>query len=176
MHQPNIRTQVSPIGGGITNRLFRVVHPAAAATCDAAAAPSAACPAAPPQAVVRLFGDNTELFIDREKELHVMKQLNRAGFGAHVIGTFCNGRVEAWLQARTLDSPDMMRPHLVGMIADHLARFHATEVQLEDTAPQLWPTIRKWCAPLATHVPIFIVELLQQRRAVQDRHGRGAGL
>ena len=32
--------------------------------------------------IVRVFGDNTEIYIDREREIQVLLRLNEAGFGA----------------------------------------------------------------------------------------------
>lgn len=40
----------------------------------------------PPPVAVKVFGDKTELIIDRDAEKHVLVELNRAGFGAQVRG------------------------------------------------------------------------------------------
>ena len=37
-----------------------------------------------PPVVVRIFGDKSEIYIDREREIQVLLRLNDAGFGAKV--------------------------------------------------------------------------------------------
>jgi hypothetical protein len=61
--------QVDEIAGGITNVLLKLTPPKA----------NGAVPVA-----MRVFGDKTDLIIDREREIKVLLQLNRAGFGAPV--------------------------------------------------------------------------------------------
>lgn len=61
--------QISNLTGGITNLLLKV-------------SPKESAGLAP--VVVRIFGDCTELLIDRPRESKVLVQLNKAGFGAKV--------------------------------------------------------------------------------------------
>ena len=60
---------MSEISGGITNLLWKLT-------------PKLETGLAP--VVVRIFGEQTDLLIDREREKEVLLQLNRAGFGAPV--------------------------------------------------------------------------------------------
>nr|BAU37036.1 ethanolamine kinase [Chlamydomonas sphaeroides] len=99
--------QVSPISGGISNLLVKVQPPP------------------PLRAVaVKVFGDKTELLIDREAEKRTLLQLNTRGFGAPVVGLFGNGRVEAFLTAKTLTPEEMCDPRFVPHIAARLRAFH----------------------------------------------------
>ena len=59
--------QIKKIGGGITNVLLKVEAPKGAGIDSA---------------IVRVFGDNTEMYIDREREIRVLLRLNEHGFGA----------------------------------------------------------------------------------------------
>ena len=59
--------QIKKIGGGITNVLLKVEAPKGAGIDSV---------------IVRVFGDNTEIYIDREREIQVLLRLNEAGFGA----------------------------------------------------------------------------------------------
>lgn len=59
--------QISDLTGGITNLLLKV-------------SPKKSTGLAP--VVVRIYGDCTELLIDRAREMKVLAQLNSAGFGA----------------------------------------------------------------------------------------------
>lgn len=61
--------QVSLVTGGITNALLKLQP-----TADSNLAP----------VLLRIFGDKTDLVIDREKEARVVEQLHSNGFGAQV--------------------------------------------------------------------------------------------
>ena len=71
---PDEAIEVSFITGGISNALFKV-GPARAAGDEE---PS------PPPVVFRIYGDNTEAFIDREHEMANMRLLHNHGFGPQV--------------------------------------------------------------------------------------------
>ncbi len=62
--------QVSEISGGITNLLWKLTP-----KLESGLSP----------VVVRIFGEQTDLLIDREREKEVLLQLNQAGFGAPVL-------------------------------------------------------------------------------------------
>lgn len=73
--------QVHEISGGITNILLKL-------------SPSPETSLQP--VMLRVFGDNTDLVIDREQEKRLLPKLNIAGFGASVSTSdasfhFCNG-------------------------------------------------------------------------------------
>ena len=122
--------------------------------------------------VLRVFGTNTEIFIDRTRELEarparngrpctplplnaclpflqVLLQLNAAGFGAPVVATFTNGRCESFLEARPLEPAELADPGLSPRVARLLRRFHAAPVDGPRDAP-LWPLLRKWLDMAAT--------------------------
>ena len=65
---------------------------------------------------------------------------------SQVLGTFSNGRVEAYMSGlRHLEPPEMAAPERVPAIARRLAQFHAVELP-EERKPNLFATISKWCA------------------------------
>ena len=66
---PSILFQVSEISGGITNLLWKLTP-----RLESGLSP----------VVVRIFGEQTDLLIDRKREKDVLLQLNEAGFGAPV--------------------------------------------------------------------------------------------
>ncbi|KAG2487423.1 hypothetical protein HYH03_013990 [Edaphochlamys debaryana] len=99
--------EVSKVSGGISNLLVKVQPPA---------------PLRP--VAVKVFGDKTELLIDREAEKRTLLQLNALGFGAPVVGLFENGRVEAFLDCITLNPEQMADPRFVPHIASRLRSFH----------------------------------------------------
>jgi len=63
---------ISFITGGISNALFKVSAPAAAAAGGV------------PAAAFRIYGDSTEQFIDRNHELGIMRLAHQHGFGPQV--------------------------------------------------------------------------------------------
>ena len=56
----------------------------------------------PPPVAFRVYGDNTEQFVDRSRELGIMELVHSNGFGPQVLGTFINGRIEEFLFKRCL--------------------------------------------------------------------------
>lgn len=55
------------ISGGITNTLYKMSHQEH------------------DPLLIRVYGENTEILIDRNYEIHILKQLNDYGFGAKVF-------------------------------------------------------------------------------------------
>lgn len=64
-----------------------------------------------------------------------------------VLSTFDNGRVEGFLDMRTLTPVEMTEPSMARRIAQRLKHFHTAPVHLEGTDPgrsETFPLIRKW--------------------------------
>ena len=77
--------QVDEISGGITNLLWKLTPKLESGLLPV---------------VTRVFGEQTDLLIDREREKEVVLQLNQAGFGAPVSSmpcTSCLLVLVAWL-------------------------------------------------------------------------------
>ena len=72
--------EVSVVDGGITNLLFLLRS-------------GKRCPL-----LVRVYGDNTEVVIDREAENALFALLSRQGFSPVYWGRFANGRIEGWCE------------------------------------------------------------------------------
>lgn len=53
--------------------------------------------------LVRLYGNKTELFIDRQMELKTFKFLHSRGYGAPVFATFDNGLCYGFIEGDVLD-------------------------------------------------------------------------
>ena len=70
-----------------------------------------------------------------------------------VLGTFANGRVEAYLEGmRHLEPEEMAAPAMAPRIARRLAQFHAVDLQ-EPRAAALFETICNWCAARGCNCP-----------------------
>lgn len=124
----NSHFKVEKVSGGITNLLLKVSvqdeHEDVPVT-------------------VRVFGPNTDVVIDRERELQALRSLSAAGFGAKLLGIFANGMVQSFIDAYTLTPTDMSKPKLAAEIARQLRKFHETEIP-GSKDPQLWSDIFKF--------------------------------
>eukprot|EP00667_Euglena_gracilis_P013493 EG_transcript_13928 len=125
--------KVDLVKGGITNLLFKVTSPAGAL-------------------LVRVYGDKTELVIDREKETAMLRQLSDLGFSVPFHGRFGNGRVEEWRNMRpltpeelgsqsTTDYPAMIAKALLGMHVLDIA-----EPGNPDKLPRVFHMTEGWAA------------------------------
>lgn len=101
---------MSTISGGISNALYKVTPSTSTALNPVA---------------FRIYGANTEKFIDREKEVAAMAALHAHGFGPALLGFFPNGRIESFLPMRCLNPDEMAAATFVPGIAATLAKFHA---------------------------------------------------
>ena len=116
---------VTIISGGISNALYRVSLRRVLASPFDAASFSSRTAVNEPVVVLRVYGENTEKFVDRETEVKTMRVLHRHGFGPEVLGVFGNGRVESFLSGKVcLEPGDLGREDVAVTIAETLARFH----------------------------------------------------
>ena len=115
--------RIDVIGGGITNALFRLSG------------------AGRPTVLVRVYGHNTEVVIDREAENALFARLSRLGFAPPYHGRFRNGRVEGFLHGHRALEPHELRHHQPA-IAARLAELHA--IQPATPEPRLWHTLGAW--------------------------------
>jgi thiamine kinase-like enzyme len=126
--------ELRAITGGITNALFRVslVGPPSSSSSSV---------------LVRIYGEKTEVLIDREKDTEAFGLLADAGFGPALLGTFSNGRVEGYVPSRALEPPEMARAAPVdftALIAREAARLHTLPMPGDPSRPVLWPCLDKW--------------------------------
>eukprot|EP00761_Pharyngomonas_kirbyi_P006599 gb/GECH01006607.1/.p1 GENE.gb/GECH01006607.1/~~gb/GECH01006607.1/.p1 ORF type:complete len:371 (+),score=81.98 gb/GECH01006607.1/:1-1113(+) len=115
--------KVSTLTGGITNKLFK-------------------CTSNGTSVLVRIYGKNTELLINREKELRLMQGVHAKGLGPRLYGTFNNGYVYQYFPGEVY-SPEDMRNN-ANKVARHLALWHSLDITGEDRTPSLFHTLRSW--------------------------------
>lgn len=125
------RATVEVITGGVTNVLFKVTN------LDLEEGSKER------DVILRVFGDNTDLLIDRQKELSVMLQLNGHGFGAKILATFENGRIEEYLTSKPMDYTRCVQPKYISKIAKLAAKFHSLPIDAPKE-PSLWRTVWEW--------------------------------
>ncbi len=70
---------------------------------------------------------------------------------SQILSTFDNGRVEAFLDMRTLTPEDMTHPAMAVRIARRLKQFHNAPITTHDSKvgkAEPFSTLWKWCAEL----------------------------
>ncbi|XP_035816282.1 probable ethanolamine kinase-like isoform X2 [Zea mays] len=123
------RFSIETVSGGITNLLLKVSVKGNNGNDSSV--------------TVRLYGPNTDLVIDRKRELQAIPYLSAAGFGARLLGMFENGVVQSFIYARTLSPADMKEPKIAAEIAKELRKFHQVDIP-GSKEPQLWNDIFKF--------------------------------
>jgi ethanolamine kinase len=93
--------------------------------------------------LVRIYGDNTELFIDRDADNQIFSQLSALNFGVHLLGTFVNGRVEEFLPCTTCRIEDFSDHLTSRLIAHQLSKMHCQPV-VGSREPVLWSKLNQW--------------------------------
>ncbi|CAH3160727.1 probable ethanolamine kinase [Pocillopora verrucosa] len=89
----------------------------------------------------RLFGNKTELFIDREKELETFQILHSKGYGPPVYGTLENGLSYGFLEGDVLDTDMIADPHISSLCARHAAQLHAIKIDHENSKHRAEPML-----------------------------------
>lgn len=127
------------IGGGITNEMVEVMHEKCV----------------PQRIVVRRFGtEEVEGIVDRKEERQALPQISRSGFGAELLCTFSNGRIESYLEGRSLETMEMYDPKLKLEIARCLHRFHLLDIHTDrGREPITFSKLREWWMRLHSKKP-----------------------
>lgn len=120
--------KVKPLTGGLTNHLWVVTAPNAT----------------PNKVVLKIFGRNSEAFIDRNQEKLIMRQLQMRGIGPQVLATFKEGRIESYIVGKTLVAKDLRVPKISQAIAHTVRAFHNTKVPKQEIILDIWTTLERW--------------------------------
>jgi len=111
--------KISVISGGITNVLYRV-------------------DLAEKSYLFRIYGRNTEILIDRHRETKYAIEIGQQGFCPMILCVFENGRVEQFIEAKTLEPSEMGFPEFQSGIAIEFSKMHRDLVlSTLDKKPQL---------------------------------------
>lgn len=102
----------------------------------------------------RLYGNKTELFIDRKRELETFKILHSRGYGAPVYATFNNGISYGYIDGEVLDTNTIADDHISTLIAKHMAELHAIPPSATDKpTASVFKTISKFLNLVPTEFP-----------------------
>ena len=108
---------------GMTNQLFIAER---AQECSAESEEAAEYR----RVVVRVFGLNTGLFFDREYEEYITRRLSKRGIGSRILTEFGSGRIECFLEGRTLDCSDLSEPRISFLAAQSMATLHSKTIPI----------------------------------------------
>lgn len=120
-HLPILPSELSctQIQGGITNRLYRVDYSYTLGKDQDPIKP----------VLVRVYGEGSDLFIDRSVDTAVFAELTQCRFGASLIATLVDGRVEQFMVGcRTLDPDDLSKASISKLIARRMCDLHHLKI------------------------------------------------
>ncbi|KAL2689184.1 hypothetical protein Neosp_003236 [[Neocosmospora] mangrovei] len=136
------RLEVKPLTQGTTNGLYKVTYrPVDAGDASAHDA-----------VLVKVYGDGTDITIDRNKELRVHQLLAEKKLSSSPLVRFANGHAYQFIHGRTCSVSDMANQVIYRGVARELARWHATLPVVEhkdsqkslEHEPSVWATAKKW--------------------------------
>ncbi len=107
--------KVSILSGGITNKLYR-------AYCSKG------------DVAIRIYGDKTEMFIDRDREFSALTQMAEAGITSRPVAYLPERHVtivEFITGAYTLKNEDFTREEMWDLIVDPVRRIHTSGAKLD---------------------------------------------
>lgn len=107
--------EISELKGGITNKLYRVK-----------AAPEY-------DYVVRIYGQKTEMFIDRDTEMHTMQAIEPLGISPRVIHYLPDQHITVieFLDSYTLKNPDFLKEELWDEIVKPIQLVHDSGIVID---------------------------------------------
>jgi ethanolamine kinase len=106
----------------------------------------------------RIYGDKTEILIDRARELTLIAELHKANLGPKLFGKFQGGFVYEYIPGEALDADAVRDPTIAAQIATQLAGFHNLNIPSlvsEEAGPSLFPTLRNWLGAAKAAAPDF---------------------
>ncbi|XP_063706874.1 ethanolamine kinase [Culicoides brevitarsis] len=89
--------------------------------------------------LIRIYGNKTDLLIDRKAETRNIKLLHRYGFAPRLYATFCNGLAYEYVPGRTLNVDTVTNPEIWPLVARQMARMH--KINLEETGSDKEPML-----------------------------------
>ncbi|GAA5831128.1 hypothetical protein JCM11251_005154 [Rhodosporidiobolus azoricus] len=90
-----------------------------------------------PTLLLRIYGPQSGSLISRRNELHILHTLSsQYGIGAHVLGTFANGRVEEYFHSRALAKEEMRDERISRWIGRRMRELHSVELDQMQPPPR----------------------------------------
>ncbi|XP_045763880.1 ethanolamine kinase [Maniola jurtina] len=95
--------------------------------------------------LVRIYGNKTDLLIDRNAEVRNITVLNKAGLAPKIYGVFKNGLSYEYYPGVTLDTDTVTDAKISRLVAQQMARMH--KIQLGEEVPRepmVWDKIEQF--------------------------------
>lgn len=80
--------KVKHLSGAMTNVVYRITWPQNTAGNDDRTV------------LVRIYGEGSDIFFDREEEIRTFESISTHGYGPRLLGLFPEGRVEEFIHAK----------------------------------------------------------------------------
>ncbi|XP_078500785.1 ethanolamine kinase 2 [Lissotriton helveticus] len=78
--------------------------------------------------LVRVYGNMTELFVDRHNEVKSFQLLRQHGCAPDLYCTFQNGLCYEFMQGRALGPEEVREPRIFRLIAEEMAKYHSISI------------------------------------------------
>jgi len=96
--------------------------------------------------LVRIYGKNTDLLIDRKAEVATMKKLAQIKCAAPLYATFRNGICYGFVDGETIDEDTVRHETVRRLIAQTFVKFHRLPPDNgEKPKPLLFPILKQYC-------------------------------
>lgn len=103
--------------------------------------------------LVRIYGEKTELFINRQDEINTMKMLHKHGCSSQLYATFNNGIAYQFIPGQTLDCTTVRQPKVFPLVCSAMAKLHCIPNPNNNSSPEpvLWRKLQRFLDILPTH-------------------------
>ena len=113
--------------------------------------------------LIRIYGENTDLFIDRNTECCNMKIMYKHGLSAPIYGTFLNGICYGYSPGKVLDENLVRDSNISQLIAEKMAQMHTLKplktttkntIQQSPIQASLFRDMKKFVALVDSALPL----------------------
>jgi len=94
--------------------------------------------------LVRVYGNKTDLLIDRKAETRNILRLNSAGLAPELYATFENGLAYEFVPGCTLTDKTVTQPEIYQLVAAHMAHMHQVKILDQPSQPVLWDKLQQF--------------------------------
>ena len=105
--------------------------------------------------LIRVYGHNSELMINRMSEIRNMMLLHENGCGSELYASFQNGLAYQFLPGSTLTLETVVDPGMFPLVAEACAKMHSIKIP-----GMLLASINKGCKLLNTRINVLNVVIL----------------